>query len=735
MGYKLFGVRLLLVAFFLPLTVLAQFTYTMDQSVPVEINGLLLKNPWAGGLNSAQVNMMDLNGDGTSDIVIFDKTTTRISTFIYINSAYQYAPEYETLFPGELSTFVVLRDYNCDGKKDIFTFGQIGILVFQQVTQTGKPFAWKKLSFYNSDTGLFSEVLLSKGFTSKINLLPGSNDLPNFTDMDGDGDLDVLNMRFVSPSTAEYHKNFSMERYGVCDSLDLERQTSNWGQFLECSCGKIAFGTQTCADIGGRINHTGGKALLTLDTDNDGDKDLVFAEETCSFLYHMENFGTTAAPVLGNTKTFPLDNPIGIATYPAPYLEDVSQDGIADLVISLNLNTRNQPYNDFKASLWYYKNTGTNQAPAFEFQQSNFLQDEMIEVGDMSAPAFADLDLDGDLDFVVGAFIDPINLRATLTLFENTGSPTSPLYRKVTDNFANLEFTSLYNIRPQFVDVDRNGGLDLAFTATGGGLTRLYYLLSTTNSAPSFDGQTIVAMNIPLAQNANAALVDVDQDGHLDALTGTSTGALNYWHNSGTGGYFFTLQNDAYMGLGESLSRQFVSVAVGDLDSDGHEDLITGDYEGNLSVYSDFRATASAPSPESNLVFDVYSSQYGARDFGGSTRPAVANILGVNKPSIIVGNRQGGLHLLKHDDSKPLDVTPKVSLSPNPMPTGGSLSILADRSVTIEIYTTLGARLGSPQVIPGNLATNFPVQGLASGLYVARFTAGSKSIGIRFVIR
>jgi hypothetical protein len=735
MGYKLFGVRLLFFALFLPFTLLAQFTYTMDQSVPVEINGILLKNPWAGGLNSAQVNMMDLNVDGVSDIVIFDKTTARISTFLYVNNAYRYAPEYETLFPDELSTFVVLRDYNCDGKKDIFTFGQIGILVFQQVTQTGKPFAWKKLSFYNSDTGLFSEVLLTKGFTSKINLLPGSNDLPNFTDMDGDGDLDVLNMRFVSPSTAEYHKNFSMERYGVCDSLDLERQTSKWGQFLECSCGKIAFGSQTCADIGGRTNHTGGKALLTMDTDNDGDKDLVFTEETCSFLYHMENQGTTAVPVLGNTKTFPLDNPIGIATYPAPYLEDVSQDGIADLVISINLNARNQPYNDFKASLWYYQNTGTNQSPVFELQQPDFLQDEMIEVGDLSAPAFADLDLDGDLDFVVGAFIDPINLRATLTLFENTGSPTSPSYRKVTDNFANLGFTSLYNIRPQFVDIDRNGGLDLAFTATGGGLTRLFYLLSTTNSAPSFDGQTLLVMDIPLAQNANATLLDVDQDGHLDVLTGTATGALSYWRNSGTGGYLFTLEDDSYMGLGESLSRQYVSVAVGDLDGDGREDLITGDYEGNLLVFGDFRATASAPAPESNLVFDVFSNQYAARDFGGSTRPVVANILGVDRPSIIVGNRQGGLHLLKHDLSKPLDITPKVSISPNPVLNGGSLTILADRSVTIEIYTALGARVGNPQVIPGNQTTNYPVQILASGLYIARFTAGSKTIGIRFIVR
>lgn len=734
MGYKLFGVRLLFLVWLLPLPLLAQFTYTVDQSIPVEINGVELKNAWAGGLNSPQVNTMDLNADGIADLIIFDKTTTRISTFVWASTSYRYAPEYEVLFPTELSTFVSLRDYNCDGKKDLFTFGQIGILVFQQMAVAGKPFGWKKLSFFNSGTGLQSEVLLTKGFTTKINLLPGSNDLPDFTDMDGDGDLDVLNMRFVSPSTAEYHKNFSMERYGTCDSLDLERQTSKWGDFLECSCGKIAFGSQTCADIGGRTNHTGGKALLSIDTDGDSDRDLLFTEESCSSLYQMENQGTTGVPVLGNLTAYPPGNPVGILSYPAPYLEDVDQDGLSDLMISPNLNTRESILNDFESSLWFYKNTGTPQTPEFTFMKNNFLQDEMIEVGDLSAPAFADLDLDGDLDLLVGTYIDAPSARGSLTYYQNTGTPTAPHFKWITDDFANLSFTSMYNIRPQFIDIDKNGGIDLAFTASGGGLTRLFYMLSKSAAIPSFAGQPIEQMNLSMNFDANATLVDIDRDGHLDVLVGTSTGALNYYRNTGVGNTF-SLANDAYLGLDASPSRQDISVAVGDLDGDGREDLVAGDYEGRLSIYSDFRSTEAASVAENALIYDGYSEQYVARNFGGSIRPAIANVLGVTRPSLVLGNRQGGLHALKHDNSQPLSDIPAISISPNPVASGEALTILADRSVTLEILTTLGARVRLSQVIPGNQQTNFPLQGLASGLYIARFTASGKSVGMRFVVR
>lgn len=725
--------RLFLLLLLLPVPLSAQFTYRFSQDIPVEVNADELANAWAGGLNSPQVNTMDLNDDGDEDLVIFDKTTGQLRTFLWINQKYRYSPDYEWLFPSGLTTFVTLRDFNGDGKKDLFTFGQIGILVYQQIASPGKPFGFKKLAFYNSFTGLYSEVLLTKGFTTKINLLPGTNDLPDFTDMDGDGDLDVLNMRFVSPSTAEYHKNLSMELYGIPDSLELERQTSNWGGFIECGCGRVAFAGQTCADIGGRTYHTGGKAMLSLDTDGDGDRDLLFTEESCETIYHMENLGTTDAPVMNNLTLFPMDEPVAIPNYPAPFLEDVDHDGVKDLLIGLNLNARNNSFNNFGSSLWRYHNTGTDASPVFQLEQTNFLQDGMIELGDQSAPALADIDLDGDLDLFIGAYLHPVSFRGSLTFYQNIGTAKAPRFQWVTDNFANLAYTSLYNIRPQFADLDRNGTLDLAFTATAGGNTRLWYLLTPTNGIPGFDGQNINYLDIPIGPSENATLVDVDQDGAFDVLVGKSSGALFYYRNNGTGSSFtFSLANDAFLGLTAGTSRQNLATAVGDLDGDGKEDLVAGDQSGQLVIYPDFRSGTVLP--EENIVFDQYAQLYRARNMGGNAKPAIANVLGVNRPSLLVGNRQGGIHVLHHDNTVPLADSPSVTLSPNPVAAGAPLTILADRSVTVEIFSILGTRLGQPQTVAGGQPVNFPIQGLSAGLYLARFTSAGQSVTMRFVV-
>ena len=714
-----------------PLSVLAQFTYQVDQSIPVVQNGKVLLNPWAGGLNSPQVSTMDLNADGAADLVLFDKTASRVSTFLASDNGYHYAPDYEALFPAEVNTFVVLRDYNCDGKKDLFTFGQIGVLVFQNVTQPGKPLTWKKLKFYNSDTGLRSEVLLTLGFSGKINLLPGTNDLPNFVDMDGDGDLDVLNMRFVSPSSAEYHKNFSMERYGRCDSLDLERQTQNWGGFEECGCGKIAFG-KTCAQLGGRAEHTGGKALLTLDADNDGDKDLLFTEETCTRVYYMENQGNASSAVMNSVSLFPATNPVGIQLYPAPYLEDLDFDGKIDFIATPNLYARVDLTTNFLQSFWFYKNTGTNQLPVFTYVKNNFLQEDMIEVGDFSTPALTDIDQDGDADLFIGKYVNT-SLRGSISYYQNTGTASAPAYKFITDDFLGLSFLSLYNIKPQFIDLDKNGGIDLVLTATSiqGGVTNVYYMLSKSSTSSSFGGQTLQSSNVTIGLNENITMVDVDEDGKVDMLIGKSTGSLEYWRNTGTK---FWLENAKFLGLGERVARQNLSAAVGDVDNDGSDDIVIGDQAGLLSVYSDFRSNMVTPQPAPVLIYNSLSKSHAIKNLGGRVRPVITNLLGQNKPEIVVGNTLGGLHILKSDNGQASADVPVITLFPNPLSPSQSLSILTDRNARMEIFTVLGQHIGSSLSIIANQVGIYPLQGISPGIYIARFTCGSKTIAHRFII-
>ncbi|NOS57274.1 MAG: hypothetical protein HOP37_13585, partial [Cyclobacteriaceae bacterium] len=74
----------------------AQFTYKLDQTIKGEIEGKGLGLMWAGGLNAAQVNTMDINQDGLQDVVVFDRTANKVITYLAQGNALQYAPDYES---------------------------------------------------------------------------------------------------------------------------------------------------------------------------------------------------------------------------------------------------------------------------------------------------------------------------------------------------------------------------------------------------------------------------------------------------------------------------------------------------------------------------------------------------------------------------------------------------------------------------------------------------------------
>lgn len=718
----------LILLIILPTWAQSQFTYTLDQSIAVEVDGKTISLPWAGGLNSVQVNTMDLNGDNKIDLVLFDRAANKILTFLNESNQYVYAPDYEELFPKEVTQWLLLRDFNCDGKKDIFTSDPFGITVFVNTTKPNEKLSWRP---YNPGF-----PLLTKGFTSNVNLKINESDIPAIDDIDGDGDLDILNVRFVGIGTIEWHKNLSMERTGTCDSLQLERVTQNYGNFEECSCGKFAFG-QTCASLpGGRTQHAGGKTLLTIDLDNDGDRELLFSEETCNRLFMLENIGTVEDALMTSAVSFPASKPINYLIFPASYLEDVDFDGNPDLISSPNIYSRTFQNINFKESMWFYKNTGTTQLPQFTFQKTNYLQDQMIDVGDFAAPAFIDVDGDGDQDMFISNYTSS-NFASSIYQYENIGTADEAKFKLITTDFINFSIANIYNAKIQFADMNGDATLDFVFTGTSqqNGATSLLFVPNTSTNGLNFSGQSLQSTNFSITENENVLVVDVNQDGLNDLLIGKATGAVQYWRNVGPAGQFnFTLENGAFLGLSSSTDRQSPALAAGDLDADGRSDLIVSNQRGELTIYGDFRAQDSNVIGVTDILYNSFTESYGVKNFGGRGWPTIVNLFNSDRPAVVYGNALGGIHILRNEESKILPDEPAVDIFPNPIEKNGIMKIKADRNVIVQFYTGLGQKISESYFIPANQEYTIQFSHVTAGLYLARFTYNGKSIAKRFVI-
>jgi hypothetical protein len=725
----IFVIRSFVALFLLSSPAAAQFTYSLDQTIPVEISGRFLDNPWAGGINSAQFNTLDLNDDGVNDLIVFDRASGRLVTFLNEDNEYRHAPDYARLFPPGVSHWMLLRDFNCDGKKDLFTSDPFGISVYVNTT-TGGQLSWR--AFNN---GL---PLLTIGFSGNINLKVNESDLPAIDDIDGDGDLDVLNVRFAGLGTVEWHKNLSIENTGQCDSLQFQRVTQNYGNFEECSCGVFAFG-QTCADLdgGGRTAHIGGKNLLSIDLDNDGDHELLFSEESCNRLYALNNTGTLAAASYTSVGLYSFST-TNIPLFPAPFVEDVDFDGKKDLLISPNLSGRTYTNWLVENSVYLFRNTGTTQAPVFNFVKNDFLQDEMIELGDYSVPAFGDVDGDGDDDMIVGTYANE-NFVGRIFHFENTGTATLPSFRLTDNDYFGLTNIYSYNFKPQIVDMNGDGRLDIAFTSTGlsNGITSLRYLRNVSDEGIRFNSESWIETNFNIGVTENLSIVDVNLDGKVDFLIGKATGALEYWENTDPSGGFNSMvkRSGSYLGQANNTSQLNAVVATGDLDADGIEDLAMGTHRGTLKIFPDFRNfDPDVSDPLEDIIFNPTIDSVVSINLGGRIWPTTANLFGSDKPAIIVGNTTGGLQVLKNVEGRELPEEPVITLFPNPIQQGDTLKVVSDRPASMEVFSSLGQRMSDAIGIPPGSAQAIAIKGLSSGLYIARFTIKGKYYSRRFII-
>lgn len=724
--------QLLGVLFFFNFVLSYAQTYTIDKSAQFIQEGQQLLNAWNGGLEAGQYSTIDIDFDGDDDLIVFDRSANKINLFLNENSKYVYNPFGEYYFPKGINNWFLLRDYNCDGKKDIFTSNPLGMIVYENTGNKENGISWR---LFNSREPNPSPIL-TKGFSSNINLQVNGSDIPSIDDIDNDGDLDILVFKFTGTSTIEFHKNLSIERDGTCDSLQYERITQSWGDFQECGCGNFAFNSEACPPSGGKEEHQSGKTLLITDVNGDGNNDALIGEESCNLVSVLINDGDNITPIFNSVEIsiFNELNQSSRMTYPAAFKEDVTFDGIKDLIFAPNTGGSYDLNIDFSKTSWTYQNTGSNSSPIYQFNESDFLQNTIIDIGSNSAPAFYDYDNDGDLDLFIGGQIARGSTAPSLLfLYKNVGKFSEPVFEFEDNDPFSIVSNRFYNIKPQFVDIDGDGLIDLAFTATSitDGRTSLYYL--KRQSTEFLFSDTPMMLFSPLSYNENVKVYDIDEDGFADLLIGRTTGKLEFYRNS-TGGELptYSLAGDTFYGFDFDPLRQSARVEIADLNGDAKLDMLVGDGSGQLMIYSDFKSTLDNPvDGEEEFISINKKGEYGSLNLGTRLMPIVANIFSETSPAIILGTGQGGLVILRNENAQPVIISDQISVYPNPLTVDEILKVNFNKPTVFRIVNLSGQIVGD-NIVSNGEPIEISVKQLKEGLYILLSKDGGNAI--RFVV-
>lgn len=717
--------------------------FTFDGNVAVQSDGAVLPMAWAGGLNFPQVSPIDLDQDGLMDLFLFDRSGNKALFFLNAGSAGEvhYVPShaYDDVYPFPLlHDWALLRDYNCDGKMDIFAYTSAGFAVYKNTSDVNG------LSFT-----LFDD-LVGSNYVPNIspNLYVTNVDIPGIADIDGDGDLDVLTFSIWGPDYLEYHKNLSMEQYGTCDSLVFEVRSRCWGEFIESVNDNSVILQSPCdynvpnpemprpgpdgitRPLAADRQHTG-STILPLDLDGDQVMDLILGDFLSPDLVALTNGGAVSHAEMTAVDTlFPqYDVQAYFDQFLAAYHVDVDNDGKRDLVVAPNSPAGSENAH----SMWYYLNTNTDNAPHFEFQQDDLFQASMLDFGEGAYPVLFDHNGDGLMDLIVanqGYYQTGGTYLGRLALLENTGTSTSPSFTLVTDNYMGLDGYGFGpGMYPAFGDLDGDGHPDMII---GDGLGQLHrFHNSSTGSTAQFelaeplmtDANSTV---IDVGYNATPQLYDVDGDGLLDLLIGERNGNINLYLNTGTeqvAAWQPTNENLGEVSVNEYWNTTGYSVPFLYTNESGEQEFLSGSQIGGLHHYDGIDGNMEG---EWNLTDSIWLGfQEGMR-----TAVVLYDFTGDGRLDAVIGNYRGGLSFWKEDTFAGISHSGRdmniadFTLSPNPALSSVEILLHMPWSpgMHVDVMDGLGRIVMSKAITGGS--DFLEVNGLPAGVYAIRLSSG-----------
>jgi hypothetical protein len=662
------------------------FTQRAD-GIPVERNGEHLELPFFGGLDRFLPQFVDIDGDGDVDLFLSDADG---QLFFLENAGSPSAPQFRLISGAfknlNVQSWFYLVDIDADGDFDLYHATGDNGLTFQ-----------RNLGSKSRPNFVLETPIVVTGSNQKV--ANQITSIPAFADIDGDGDFDFFT-GIITGEIALY------QNIGSRAAPAFEFTTGKWQDLLIFSFGAAL----------GKSQRHGANAIDFADIDGDRDLDFFYGDLFHRGVYFFRNEGGPDNPKVAIADTlFPRASPIQTFGYNVPRFADIDGDGDPDFFAAVFQQNRN--------NFIFYKNSGAATTPNFQPATANFLT--MIDAGSNSAPAFADLDADGDQDLFIG------NLDGEISFYENTGIPRSgtPAFRWVTDNLPNIQPNLHFSATPAFTDIDGDGDLDLFAGSAFGRI--VFYENQGSRRDPKFILVTNAFENISVGSAGAPQFIDHDRDGDADLFIGSSFGGVvHLYDNLGS-----ATQPRFHL---KKIIRHAFNVEDGlpflhDWTGDGILDLFVGERHGAILYYRGVAADS--------FVFE--QKDFAGIDVGFYAAPVFTDINGDRRIDLFVGEGDGGVNFFQGAGSSAVGnpAAPPVSFAlqayPNPFRERLNISLRSDGVIAdpprVSIYTLAGAHLAELDMRSAHngiwhQAWTPAKLNLASGVYFLRVHFGKTQI-------
>ena len=690
------------------------FGFERDHSVAVMENCRVLKLPWAGGLNAVHFAEIDLDFDGTPDLLGFEKHGNRLLPFLRRQDGYEYAPQYARLFP-DLHDWAVFHDYNHDGKPDIFTYGLASIRVFENVSTDTLQFQ------------LVADPLQAFYYNGYTNIYASPDDYLVVDDIDDDGYLDILNF-WVLGKYVHHLRNYAADG----DPFDFRLESECWGHFSEAADNNTVTLFTDCSDKSddGHTRHTGSSMLLH-DFDGNGLPDLMLGDVDSPYNILLYNHGTLSEARMTLMDTaFPVYTPIVLYSMPAGSFVSLPGREEPSLVVSPSdpSLTKSQDLN----SVWVYElDTLIHQ---YVLVQTDFLQREMLDAGSGCHPVLFDFDGDGLKDLFVGNYgqfdsAKTVNgwltswFSSSVSYYRNTGNASSPAFTLQTRDFGQLKKFGFNSLHPTFGDFDGDGLMDMLCGLQDGTL-----MLVPHSRLQTGDGTVVEHFaGVDVGECATPQFFDLDGDGKKDLIVGNRRGLLSYYQNEGMNIPVFQKVTDT---LGEVDMRNFelsyfgYSVPCFYRDAEHGTVLFCGGEQGEVAYYKhvDGNLAGVFEKAEGNLAETIDGVAHGFRE-GRRAGVAVADLDGDGRPELLLGNYAGGAAFFRGavpplHTSVPANTRNEVRVWPNPA--SERVHVQGTQPLRqVVLYDLFGRMILAMNEI-GDDSVTLDLSGLAPGVYLLR---------------